>query len=351
MGLTDKEVKQIREELDTCKRPLYFFHDDADGLSSFMLLYRYVREGKGVIIKARPRIGEDYLRKVEEYQPDKIFIVDIAIVDQEFIDKVKVPIIWIDHHEPLDRNNIKYFNPRTKDPHNNIPASYLCYQVVDQDLWIAMTGCIGDWFLPDFSKKFSEKYPRLLSNKIKKPEVALFNSEIGKMAKIFNFILKGKTSDALKCSRIMTRIDDPFEILDQSSPKGKYIYRYFEKINREYEELVESSEKEIKKQKKKKLLVINYIAKKMSFTGDLSNELLYRYPKHVIIIARENEGEMKSSIRSPIDINLPDILTKALFGIQGYGGGHEHACGACIKKEDWDQFLNNLEEEIKNYKK
>ena len=84
--LNQKQIKQIREELETCKRPLFFFHDDADGLCSFLLLYRFIKEGKGIIIKTTPRVDEKFLRKVEEYGPDKIFIVDIAIVDQYFLD-------------------------------------------------------------------------------------------------------------------------------------------------------------------------------------------------------------------------------------------------------------------------
>lgn len=353
MGLTDKQVAQIRDELDNCKRPLYFFHDDADGLCSFLLLYKYVKEGKGVIVKARPRIDEKFLRKVEEYQPDKIFIVDIALVDQEFIDQAHVPIIWIDHHDPLERERIKYFNPRVANAQANIPASYLCYQVVQEDLWIAMTGCIGDWYMPDIKDEFCETYPGLLSKKVKKAPVALFDSKVGKLARIFNFILKGKTGEALKCAKILTRIESPDEILEQASPKGKYIYKYFESINREYKSLLAYALKEIAKQKKekKKILVLDYVAGRMSFTGELSNELLYRNPNNIIIITREKDGEMKSSLRSPPSINLAEILAKALFGIEGYGGGHEHACGACIKREDWQQFLINLEDERNKSKK
>ncbi|MEA3514393.1 MAG: DHHA1 domain-containing protein [Nanoarchaeota archaeon] len=352
MGLTEKQIAKIRDELDNCKRPLYFFHGDQDGLCSFLLLYKYVKEGKGVVVNARPRIDEKFLRKVEEYQPDKIFILDVAIVDQEFIDKVHVPVIWIDHHDPLERDKVKYFNPRVADAQANIPASYLCYQVVREDLWIAMVGCIGDWYMPDFKDEFCEAYPGLLSKKVKMPQVALFDSKLGTLTRIFGFMLKGRISEALKCAKILTRIESPYEILDQTSPKGKYIYKYFENINKEYKSVLAYAVKEIAKQKKtkKKILVLDYVAGRMSFTGELSNELLYRNPNNIIIITREQDGDMKSSLRSPADINLAGILAKALFGIEGYGGGHEHACGACIKKEDWEQFLVNLEDELEKSK-
>src|SRR3989338_3971743 len=102
--LTEKEIKRIKEELDNCKNPLYFYDSDPDGLCSFLLLYRYKREGHGVMVKSNPFLNEKFLHKVEEYQPDKIFVLDIANVDQDFIDKAKVPVIWIDHHGPFDRH-------------------------------------------------------------------------------------------------------------------------------------------------------------------------------------------------------------------------------------------------------
>ena len=45
--LPEKENKQLREELKTAKKPLFIFDDDPDGLCSFLLFYRFLREGKG----------------------------------------------------------------------------------------------------------------------------------------------------------------------------------------------------------------------------------------------------------------------------------------------------------------
>lgn len=341
MGLTPQQVKQIREELVTCKNPLFLFHDDPDGLCSFLLLYRYIREGKGMVVKSMPRIDEKFLRKVEEYQPDKIFILDVAIVDQYFIDATKRPIIWIDHHEPLDRDKVKYFNPRVKDPKKNIPATYLCHQITKQDLWIATTGCIGDWFVPDFYKEFAKEYPKLVDKKKKTPPEILFDTELGKLSRILSFMLKGKTGEVMKCVKIMTRIADPYEILEQKTPRGKFIYKRYEKMNEKYQKLLKGAKKEAGKDK---LLVFTYSENETSFTGDLSNELLYRYPNKIIIIGREKGDEMRMSLRTS-KILLPPILQKALQSISGYGGGHEHACGACVKKDDFKEFLEILRKE------
>ncbi|MBW2980684.1 DHH family phosphoesterase [Candidatus Woesearchaeota archaeon] len=342
MGLTPTQVKQVREELITCKNPLFLFHDDPDGLCSFLLLYRYIREGHGIAVKSVPRIDEKFLRKVEEYSPDKIFIVDVAIVDQYFIDEVKRPVIWIDHHEPLDRAKVKYFNPRVKDPKKNVPATALCYQITKNDLWIATVGCIGDWFVPDFYKEFAKQYPKLVDKKKKTAPEILFGTELGKLSRILSFMLKGKTGEVMRCVKTMTRISDPYEILEQKTPRGKFIYKKYEKINTRYEHLLKSA---IKNAGKDKFLVFMYSANEMSFTGDLSNELLYRYPNKIIIIGRKKDDELRMSLRSS-KVIIRDVLQKALLNVRGYGGGHEHACGACVKEDDFNEFLEILRKEM-----
>jgi len=340
--LGDKEINQIREELDNCKNPLFFFHDDPDGLCSFLLFYRYIREGHGIVFKAKPGLGVRFLGKVEEYMPDKIFILDIPIVDQEFLDKVKVPVIWIDHHKPLERNKVKYFNPRIKDKDDGTPVTRICYGVVKKDIWVAAIGCIGDWYIPDFFDEFKKRYGNLVEKELKDPGKIYFETKLGKLVRIVSYILKGKTSDVIKCFKVLTRIESPNEISEQKTARGKFIYKRFEKINKEYEELLNEA---VKHASKDKLLIYVYKENKMSFSGDLSNELIYRYPDKIVIVGREKSGEVRLSLRSMKNM-LPPIIEKALIGVVGYGGGHEYACGANVKKEDFERFIENIREQI-----
>lgn len=337
------DEKQLKEEFDSAHNPIYLFDDDTDGLCSFLQVYRHIKDGKGIIIKTSPRITETFVEKIREYGPDKIFVLDIAMVDQEFIDKVKTPIVWIDHHGVLERNNVKYHNPRIKNEKNNLPTSLLCYNVMKKDLWIAMTGIVSDWYLPKkLSKEFSKKYPDLLSENIKKPEEALFNTKLGKLSKIFSFNLKGSIKEVMKSIKILTRIDEPYEILNRTTPRGKFILRKYEKINKIYNELLDSVSNS---KPDGKFLVYKYYDNKMSLTREISNEVLYRNPDKIIMMGRVKSGEVKMSIRSR-DYNLPPILEKALKGVEGFGGGHEHACGAVVKEEEFNIFLDNLKREI-----
>ncbi len=344
--LGSTEIKKIREELEDCKNPLYFFHDDPDGLASFLMFYRHIKEGHGIPVKATPNVDTKFIRKIEEYRPDKIFILDLAMVSEDFLERAKemgVRVVWIDHHEPQE-TDVLYFNPRVKDPKDTSPISSICYEVVKQNLWIAAVGVIGDWHWNSHIEEFKKKYPDLLPANIKKPEDALFKTKLGELVKIFSFILMGKMSEIKRYIKVMTRIKEPHEILQQKSSAGRFIYKKFEKINNEYQRLLRKAEKEIKEEDG--ILLFIYSNEKISFTKDLSNELLYKNRDKIIIIGREKTDEIKMSLRSEKH-NLQRILESALLHIDGYGGGHEHACGACVKKHDFRRFIENLKREFK----
>ena len=344
--LQPNEVAAIKEELQNCQKPLFFFHDDPDGLASFLLCYRFLKEGKGLPVKAYPRITvEPYARKVEEYGADKVFVLDVAMVDQEFIDAVKVPVIWVDHHTVLERDRVRYFNPQKRGV--NIPTPALIWQITGeerpQDLWIAVTGSIGDWYFPPFATAFQQAYSQLLPQTCATVEDALFNTRIGILVKVFSFNLKGPMEEVLKAVKILTRIENPYEILEQQTPAGKLLWKQYLSVNKDYERLKKEA---LKNETKDKLFVWTYSEDKLSLTKDLANELLYLFKDKVIVLGREKSGEYRCSLRAPAKINLLKALERALVGIQGYGGGHEQACGAAIKKDDFKQFLENLRREL-----
>lgn len=337
--IPDIQIKEIRKALLESARPLIFFDDDPDGVCSFLQFYKVNPEAKGIIYKVAGSLDERFLKKVEEYSPDTIFILDVAMVSQDFLDKVS-NVYWIDHHKPLDRKNVKYYNPMIESKgKDNRPISYWAYKITKVSPWLAMVGCVGDWFLPkDIIKDCDDK--ELIPDSIKTPEDALFTTKIGKLASIFSFILKGTSKDAMKNTKILSRIKDPYEILDQSTIQGKYIWKQFLKFNSIYENIYNSI-----KSDDEKLIVHTYAENKTSLTSDLSNEILYHHPEKFIIICRESNGEMKCSLRSAKYKVLPK-LNKALVGLSGFGGGHEQACGCNVKNTDFPEFVDRIKKQL-----
>ena len=343
--IPEKEIEEIRKHLRDAENPLFLFDDDADGLTSFLLLWRFIKRGYGIPIKGSPKITEENIKKIEEFKADKLFIIDKAVLPQDVINKIKVPIIYIDHHPIQEIKGTHYYNPLKYDPTDSRPTSYWCYKVTQQDLWIAMIGIVGDWHVPDEIKELNKQYPNIL-NKQKKPNDILYNSELGKLIKIFEFSLKGSMKDSMQCIKVLTRIDSPDEILKQTTPKGKFVYKHFEKINQRYEKRLKDA---IECKTESKVLLYTYPPDKDSFTSPISNELMHLNPNKVIIVAKIRNDSVNMSLRtSKIKIDLPEIIKKSLEGLEGYGGGHKTACGAHIKKEDFNEFINRFKKLVEN---
>jgi len=344
------DVNKIRELLDNAHRPLIFFDDDPDGLTSFLMIYRYIGDGRGVPIKTSPDLSPVYLKTVQDYSPDLVIILDKPLVSEEFITKLKVPLIWIDHHPvPEESELVKhYYNPLNYDKNVNFPTSYCVYEIIKHKfpdlIWLGMIGCVGDWFLPDFKKEFSDKYSDLFDIETKEPPQALFDQKIGTLVQIFDSCLKGTKKKVETCIKILTRIESPYEIINQLTPKGKFVYKHFSTLNERYKELLESAMKS-----EGDIVEFHYHDIKFSFTSMLSNELLYRNYNKFILVAREKSGFMHCSLRSKVH-DVQSLLNSIIPEFsQAYGGGHKNACGANIRADEYQDFVNKIKQELSNF--
>jgi single-stranded DNA-specific DHH superfamily exonuclease len=337
-------LSEIKDYLEKSENPLILFDDDSDGLASFLLICKYLERGKGIVV-THPIVDESYIKKIQEYSPDLVLVLDKHTIEQDFVDKVNVPILWIDHHPIIDIKGVKYFNPLFYGK-KAYPTAYWCYKITKENLWLAMIGIMSDWDLT-YLDEFSKKYPDLIDKKIQEPDELYFETKFGILAKLFTFILKGKASEVKKCINILRRINDPYEILDKTTPRGKYIYQRFEKINKEYQRILDDALNN--SIITKNILLYTYYARETSFSTILSNELMYKFRDKVIFVAREKDERVRMSIRTyhKSKVILPPLVKKALEGLNGNGGGHDHACGGDINKEDFKTFIDKFEHLLK----
>ena len=112
----------------------------------------------------------------------------------------------------------------------------------------------------------------------------------------------------------------------------------YEKINAGYVTLFESAKNAVTEDR----FLIHVYTGKQSFSSEIANELLHFHPEKIIIIGRERQGEVRMSIRGSGENLILPALKEALEGVDGYGGGHEYACGAAVKKEDFKKFVERL---------
>ena len=351
--LTENQIKEIKEHLNKAQNPIFFFDNDSDGLCSFLLLQRYCGKGKGVAIKSFPDLTVNYFRKVHELNADYIFILDKPIVSEEFFEKTEqfnIPVVWIDHHDIGIKipDFVNYYNP-SLNKSKSCPTTYLCYQVSEKkdDLWIAVVGSISDRFMPDFYSEFRKKYPDLSVDSKDAFEVR-YRSQIGKIVKILSFALKDRTTNVVNMMKFLMNARTPYEVLEES--KENYtMHQRFNQINSKYQRLIEKAsqrfasfprEKASKSNDSKNLLFFQYSGD-LSISSDLANELTYKFPEKIVVVA------YTSGIKANISARGKDVRKIILKAIEGFedstGGGHEEAVGAKIKVRNLEEFRGRIE--------
>jgi oligoribonuclease NrnB/cAMP/cGMP phosphodiesterase (DHH superfamily) len=337
--LTKKQINEVRDFLEKSQNPVFLFDNDTDGLCAFLLLQRFSGKGKGVPMKSSE--GKECLRKIEEFNSDCVFILDRAVVSESFLEelnKINLPVIWIDHHaiEGEIPEFVNYYNPAF-DKTEIRPTTYLCYQVSGkkEDLWLALIGNVSDKFLPEFYEDFKEQFPDLSIETNEAFEV-YYKSQIGKIAKIFSFALKDRTTNVMNMIRFLTKAKSPYEVLEENSMNKTMHLRFFE-INQKYQKLLEKA----KKIKINNNLLFFQYAGDLSISSDLSNELSYFFPDKYVIVAYLSGVKVNISVRGK---GVKKLVLKAIENLENAtGGGHEDAVGAQTKEEDLTTFRERFE--------
>lgn len=346
MGLTKKQIEEIREHLKKAQNPLFLFDNDQDGVCSFLLLQRYLGRGKGFPIKTSPELTVEYFRKVVELEADYIFILDQPEVSQEFfeeIKKVNIPVVWIDHHK-IEKEKIpsfvNYYNPLFNKNKKEEPVTFLCQQIANRkkDLWLAVIGCISDAFYPDFYEDFKKEYPEI-SIDSKKPFDIFYGSEIGKAARILGSSLKDRITNVITMLKILMKAKGPYDLLKEN-PKNRFMHERFEEINKKYTKFL----KKAKRLNDSEKLVFFKYSGDTSMSADLANGLKFNFPNKLIVVVYAKGPKANISARGE---NIRKIILKAIKPLKdSTGGGHEKAVGAQIKLEEVDLFEKNLRELI-----
>ena len=70
-----------------------------------------------------------------------------------------------------------------------------------EDLILALIGCISDVYMPDFAEKISSDYPELFNANISAFD-ALHKTEIGKIVRMLNFGLMDTTTNVIKLMKL-----------------------------------------------------------------------------------------------------------------------------------------------------
>ena len=340
--LTPQQLTQIKQNIEASQNPLFFFDNDVDGLCSFLILRRAIGRGKGVAIKSFPDLKEQYLKKVEELNPDAVFILDKAELSKEFAEAVEqkgIPMTWIDHHETKTPKEIiektSYFNSHP----SSEPTTYIAQKIFNrkEDLWLAVIGCIGDVYNPDFAEKFSEQYPELLPKNIE-PFDALHSTEIGKLVRMLNFGLMDTITNVVTLTKYLFKANGPHDILEENQ-HTKQLHKRYTQLNEFYNKQVKKAESKFNKDYP--VLFYTYSGN-TSMSSEIANKLYHNHKDKLIIVAFKRPEKINVSIRGE---HALETTKKLIANIEdATGGGHVEATGAMIPIDDFETFKENIKQ-------
>lgn len=355
MAIPPEQLAAFKERVLSAKRVIVFYDDDGDGLSSYLLVYR-ARGGDngstiGVRVHASAMVPADLaLRKIEENGGDLVLILDKPYVEQTLLESCLLPILWLDHHEPqrtqvAAAKETTYLNPRLDDDSDNRCTTHWVWHALgrEQDLWIAAIGSISDWQMTDIADAFREKYPQLLGDAPDAPH-ALFGQPFGELAALMQFNLKGDANEVRAAIKTFGRVESLEELIERKTPRAKLLWKRYEHFKRQYDALHTAAVRAVTDDP-----VLFHVFKDVetSFTGELSNRLLHEYPNKIIVLARDENGDVKLSIRSvgtPVAPAVKQAL--AISGARGNAGGHANACGGKINSEDFPAFYEEFRRQM-----
>ena len=341
----NKKLEEIKEVLENSQSPLFFFDNDQDGLCSFLLLRRYLGRGKGIAIKATP-MGKEYLKRIEEFNPDSIFILDQPQISEEFFEEIRklnLPLTCIDHHNidtSLIPSFVNYYNSFFEKTTPQEPVTAICYRITKrkEDLWIAIVGCLADRFVPNFYENFLKEYPELGFISDNAFEI-FYKSEIGKISQILGAGIKDKTSNVMKMIRFLINSKSPYEVLEETSENSSF-HKRFREISKKYNALINKAKSKFNEEK---VLFFKYSGT-LSISAELSNYLIYNYPHKIIIVGYVKGSRITLSIRGK---NVLSKILKIINKIENCsGGGHEEAIGAKMDLKDFDFFIKEVKKEF-----
>ncbi len=346
--LTKKQLSEIREHLEKAQNPIFLFDNDVDGLTSYVLLRRFIGRGKGVAVKSHPYIDVGYAKRVQELNGDYVFVLDRHSLGKEFVNEIsllQIPIVWIDHHdvvvEKYDYNMLHSFNPARGKKKSSEPTTYLCYSATKrkEDIWLVLIGCIADHYLPDIVDDFVENYSILWGKDIKEPFQALYTTGIGRFARAISFGMKDSISHVVQLQNFLITCKTPYDIGQELESNSAFGTKYRD-ILKKYNVLLEDA----KTVADGKIVFYNYSGQ-LSISSDLSNELSYLFPKHYICVSYSAGVMTNISLRGN---NVQKILAEILpLFEKATGGGHRDAVGARINTENLQQFREELEKRVK----
>jgi single-stranded DNA-specific DHH superfamily exonuclease len=344
INLASQFLKKVKGKL-----AIVFGHD-CDSIASASLIYKLTKKlglNPELIVSLHNfEIDEKTEKKLQRFK--NIIVVDIGDTPEEKINKLSSlkNLLLIDHHPPKNYKCF-YINPRIYDKNIYMPTSYVVWLIYkkffdDKEIqWIAAFGTLGDFGAKSNKDLFialRKNYPELIGN-VKTEDRELFEkSLIGKIAKMVDSC---RIFEGIKGVEYVTKII--------ANSKSYEDLLKDKKINQIYQKLEKAFKNELKKLKKRKIeigeFIVYEIKSKLNLKSSLASYLPKVFPNKIIFVAQKSEeGYYEVSVRRGINrrVNLAKLVEEISRNIRAKGGGHPTAAGMRVDDlKELIEFLKN----------
>jgi len=314
---------------------------DADGITSAALIH-YLNQGKVILTDYGEMV--ETLEKVQEAR--EVFICDLGLNNTTFdgfLEQVKRMgshgfVHYIDHH-PIDPEFKRKLTEAKVDLFHSTEesAAILVFQKFEDKLRmspkmkiLACCGAITDYMdLQPYAKKLIASFDR---------QFLLYESTVLS----FTIAMIGREGT--------TGNESLVQIVEELSEKDKLPHEidnasyYSQEFASHSADLIERAKRD-----GKKLNNFAYYKTRESSTGNVANFLIGAFDVPVGVSFRDDGPEhFEISLRSTMDsdYDLGKIAGKISTALEASGGGHSHAAGARIKKDQLEDFIQMLNKEL-----
>lgn len=330
------------------KNPTIVYHKDADGVCSAALVRELLsgttqpNDGPGI------NITQNLLEIVKGFE--SVVFLDLPVDQLSIIDKLKAENIFIlDHHPPernLSNKNVLHVNPRFERPEIYLPASYLSYQLVKENLenvaWKAAVGVVGDHGVgecKDLMDEVEVENPEALPEK-KYDYSELKESKLGIIA---------DGIEAAKAIHGVEGIKRSYKVIKNSARPQEVFGTELLDFYNKYEKKLEKEERRFQERAEyfqKTDAYLYEIESKNSLSSNLSSLIADKKPDSLIVVYQRGSYGMKISGRSQSSRVDVSAILRDVVGDLGNAGGHPQAAGGHVERGKEEVVLERLRERL-----
>ncbi|MFA4854237.1 MAG: single-stranded-DNA-specific exonuclease RecJ [Candidatus Omnitrophota bacterium] len=368
-----KAIGLVKKALENKEKVMVFGDYDVDGITSTVLVKNtLVSLGLDVLHHIPHRIKEGYglnkeiINFAKENKVKLMVTADCGTANHKEVEGLRqanIDVIVTDHHEPQDLNlpaASSMINPKLKHsgyPYRDLAGVGVAYKfcqavtnsLLSEDLDLVTLGTIADSVPLNGENRIIAKEGLVRMGQTKRPGLRALIENAGIENKKFNstyvsFIIAPR----LNASGRMSNAEVSLKLLmSENMEEAQGFAKELEQFNRQRQKveskILEEAEEMINREinfKEQKVIVIAKEDWHQGVLGIVASKLADRFYRPAIVISL-NEDLCKGSARSIKNFHLFDALVHCKELLDSFGG-HAHAAGLLITKDNIDDFRKSI---------